>query len=85
MKLEQAVLRTIDEDTFYDMANDAYQVYKSEGGSALNQDEYLKVHRAGFKPWHVAKKEKEFKKKLKLANDKIKEKVYEYFFTGKKK
>lgn len=84
MKLKQAVEKTIDEDTFYELAADAYQVYQGAGGTALDIDDYLKLHKAKAMPWHVAKKEKEFKSKFKVSNEKIKQRLFEYFFRKKK-
>jgi len=85
MKLKEAVEKTIDEDTFYDLVHDAYEVYQGAGGTVLKIDDYLRLHKINAMPWHVAKKEKELKEKLKLSNEKIKERLFEYFFKKKKK
>jgi hypothetical protein len=85
MKLQQAINNVIDEDAFYELVADAYEVYKGAGGSALSIDDYLRLHRIKAMPWHVAKKEKELKDKLKASNDTIKEKVIEYFFKQRNK
>lgn len=75
MTLEQA----LKEDVFYDTANNAYKIYKTQGGTVLNVDEYLQLHKKDIQPWHIAKKEKEFKAKLKKSNEIIKQKLYDYF------
>jgi len=75
MTLEQA----LKEDVFYDVAGDAYATYIEQGGTVLDIDEYLRFHKKDFKPWHIAKKEKELKEKFKKSKEVIKQKLYDYF------
>jgi hypothetical protein len=83
MKLKQAMEVIMNEDVYWDLVHDAFEVYKAQGGTVLDAEEYLRFHKKGLKPWHIARKEKDIKGKSKKSNEIVRKKLYDYFFSRK--